>query len=64
MLFSLMSHHQSADKASQLSEMQLWLSLGPCGKVVMLGMSGHVQYGLQVYLQKQKCISVASALKY
>lgn len=61
-LFSLMSPYQSADKPSQLSEIQLRQSLGPYGKFVMLGMWGHVQYGLQVYFQKQKCISVASVL--
>lgn len=61
-LFSLMSSHQSADKPSQLSETQLWLSLGSCGKFVMLGMWGHVQYGLQAYFQKQNCVSVAFVL--
>lgn len=58
-LLSLMSPHQINPGSF---EMQLWLSLGSCGKFVTLGMRGHVQCSLQVYFQKHKCISVASVL--
>lgn len=62
-LFSPMSPHQSADKSSQVSEIQLTAILRAMQEVcVMSGMCGHVQYGLHVYFQKEKCISVASVL--